>query len=291
MRKLIFCLFGTIVAALLLTSCDLINPEEDLPVYVEITNPRVRVHPDENFLADVQVKDVWVYRNEEFVGIYPVPSTIPIFPGEQNNLSITGGVFLSGFSGFRGTYPFWRSIFFEVNTVPVDTMSIQPIFEYFSPDTVLLFAFEETFDGGSVGLKNNISTSSSSVGIARTSSDPFDKNAGLARFNSTSTDMELVSTTSFPLPQNGNNRVFIELTYKNTVDFTVGLYHNGVNFSEVGGKVFYSAKPDWNTIYIDVNDEIRSISQTVDFTLFIRANGQGEIGQILFDNIRIVHFR
>ncbi len=273
------------------TSCDLINPDEDLPVYLEISKPKVRIHPDQNFLADVNVKDVWIYRNEEFLGIFPVPSTIPVFPGDRNNLSISGGIALSGFSGFRSTYPFWRTVQVDLLATPIDTVPIQPIFEYFSPDTNLVFAFEETFDGGSLRLKNNISTLSNSVGIATSGIDPFEKNAGLARFNASSNLMELTSTTSFLLPQRGNNRIFIEVTYKNDIDFTVGMFHDGVNFSEVAGNVFFNAKSDWNTIYIDVNDEVRSIPETVRFTLFIRADGQGETGEILFDNIRIVHFR
>ena len=102
---------------------------------------------------------------------------------------------------------------------------------------------------------------------------------------------QLHGNLPFFLPQGGNNRIFVEITYKNDIPFTVGMYHNNINFEEVGGEVYYNPRSEWNTVYIDVNDEVRAIPGNEQFTLFLRANGGGDIGEIRFDNIRVVHFK
>jgi len=273
-----------------LSACDVINPTEEIPAYLDIKAPLVKVDPNRELKVSAGIKDIWLSRNDDNLGIYPVPGVIPFIPEAENKFTLNGGIFLSGFSAFREPYPFWRAVQFEASPQGKDTITIQPVFEYFSPDTVLRFAYEETFDGASFILQSAINGNTNEVLLER-SSNGFIGNGGILEFDELRTTMVYVSSDWFLLPQEGANRIFIELTYNNTTPFTLGLeYRNFVDFGRIGGDVFVNSEGEWNTIYYDFNSDILSLPSDMEFRLFIRADGEGNVGNILLDNLRIVHF-
>jgi hypothetical protein len=279
-----------LITLLFLSGCNLINPKEELPVYLKIEQPEVVVDPGGRLLAEAGVKDVWVTRNEDVLGVYAVPSVIPFYPKERNSFTINGGIFKSGFSSFREPYPFWKAVTLEVDAEPLDTFVLRPRFEYFALDTFLVFAFEEKFETGSLQLSSGLAGNPLEVTINRTVNG-FDGNGGLMEFTADATEMELISTSWFRLPQSGGNRIFLEVTYNNTIPFTAGLiYRNNVDIGTIGGNVFANSQGEWNTLYFDFNDDVRALPTEMEFRLFFQASGEGDIGNIILDNLRIVHF-
>ncbi len=277
-------------ATMFFSACELINPEEALPAYLKVESPLVRVDPGRNYAVDAGVKDIWLSRNDDNIGIYPVPSVIPFIPEAENKFTINGGIFLSGFSSFREPYPFWRAVQFEATPKGLDTIVIRPVFEYFPLDSSLVFKYEEKFEGASFLLLSALSGNADEVRLER-STEGFDGNGGILHFNHIAKEMELVSNDWFLLPQKGNNRIFLEVTYKNNIGFTVGLdYRNSVDFGRLGGNVFVNSKGEWNTVYYDFNDEVRGLPAEMEFRLFFRATGSGDVSFITLDNIRLVHF-
>lgn len=277
--------------ALLLSACEIINPQEEVPAYLKVESPLVAVDPGRNYQAIAGVKDIWLSRNDDNLGIYPVPNVIPFIPEAENKFTINGGIFLSGFSAFREPYPFWKGIQFEASPAGGDTIVLAPVFEYFSPDSILTFKFEEKFEGASFQFQSVLSGNANEVALERTNTG-FDGNGGKFNFSETATVMEMVSTTWFRLPQEGANRIFLEVTYNNTIPFNTGIeYRNAVDFGRLGGQVFVNSEGEWNTVYYDYNDQVRSLPAEMEFRLFFRAEGEGQTGSITLDNIRIVHFQ
>lgn len=279
-----------ICSTLLFSACELINPQEEIPAYLKIEAPLVAIDPGRNYQVPAGIKDIWLSRNDDNLGIYPVPGVIPFIPEAKNEFTLNGGIFLSGFSSFREPYPFWRGIQFESSITGGDTLVLRPVFEYYSPDTILVFKFEEKFEGASFQFQSLLNGNANEVKLERTEGG-FDKNGGKFNFNGTATNMEIVSSDWFRLPQDGNNRMFLEVTYNNTIPFNVGLeYRNAIDFGRLGGDVFVNSQGEWNTVYYDFNDKVKSLPAQVEFRLFLRAAGGSETGSITLDNIRLVHF-
>lgn len=276
--------------SLMISGCELINPSEDIPAYLKVGDPLVQVDPGRNYQVTAGIKDIWLSRNDDNLGIYPVPSVIPFIPEAENKFTVNGGIFLSGFSSFREPYPFWKGIQFEASPSGGDTIVLNPVFEYFTLDSFVVFKYEEKFEGASFQLQSVLNGNPTEVSLERTT-EGYDRNGGKFNFSGTASNMEVVSTVWFRLPQEGNNRIFLEVTYNNTIPFNTGLeYRNAVDFGRLGGQVFVNSQGEWNTIYYDFNDDVRGLPAEMEFRIFLRADGENESGHITLDNIRLVHF-
>ena len=285
-------LMSGLLLLFLCSGCDWINPEEELPVYLQLEAPLVRVDPGGSFAATAGLKDIWIERGGELLGIYQVPSIVPIYPSDEKQITLSAGVFNAGLSGFRQRYPFIKTQTWTLDVVPLDTMMVAPVFEYFAKDTHLIFAFEEKFEGVSLLIQRD-QTRGGTVNLS-TSSDAFQGGrAGQGSFFPGDSLMEWVSVSSFRLPQSGENQVFIEISYKNDIAFTAGLHYqyiHDIQQGSLGGRVFFSPSSGWKTVYIDMGTDLRTLVDDARFLLFLRANGKGQQGRILFDNIRLLHF-
>lgn len=277
---------------MLTTACDLINPEESLPAYIRVSEAKIRISPGNNFVSRVGVKDVWVERGNEFLGIHQLPAVFPVFPNDRSDFFVWGGIFENGLSASRIRYPFWKPIKFDLNLVELDTLILSPTFEYFS-DTLLEMPFVETFEGASSKFANNAS-GANPVRLNRSNLMAFQGNrAGHARFIAgVSGDMEVVSGDFFSLPQGASNDAYAEITYKNNVPFTVGLkFASSFEVGERSEGVFFNSNMEWNTVYIHLKPLAQTTPQPSAYGLFIRAKSNGEAGDIFLDNIRVIHFK
>ncbi len=271
--------------------CDIINPEESLPAYLDIQGASVLVSEPQSLASSLGIRDLWLFRGNEQIGTYQIPRVIPYFPTEQTEFVITGGVFETGLSAARVSYPFWQPLTIQIPNTPLDTFVLTPQFRYYS-DTVLQVPFSETFEGFGTNLIET-ATGAAAAALTINTSDAFEgSRSGQINFTSDFTFYEGSSADFFPLPQSGNNDIWVEVTYKNNIPFTVGLsFITGSNSGELGDGILFNSNLEWNTAYIHVNDFVRSVSETAVFRLFIRANGNGNAGTLLLDQVRIIHFR
>lgn len=283
-----------------LTACQLINPTEELPVYVSIQDPRVLVDETLNTYSPLGIKDAWVFLQGEQIGIFELPAVIPLLPEKVGNtLRIGGGIFDTGLSTFRVEYPFWDDISISIEDAePLDTVVITPRFEYFPRDTTIIYAFEAGFEGGSSNLES-LSPTSTFTNIQISGEDRFvGLQSGKVAFSANKYQFE-ASSPLLSLPQTGNNAIWCEVTYKNDIPFTVlmiGLAPGSPIEVELPTNVLFSSPDEWNTAYINLNDLARSIPSGSLFKLLFRASSQeagsttGRTGTIFLDQIRLIHF-
>ncbi len=292
--------FTLLVFLSALTACQLINPEEELPVYISIQDSRVLVDETLNTYSPLGIKDAWVFLQGEQIGIFELPAVIPVLPEKVgNSLRIGGGIFDTGLSTFRVEYPFWDDINVSIEGAqPLDTVVITPRFEYFPRDTTIIYAFEAGFEGGSSNLQS-ISPASTYTNIQISSQDRFvGLQSGKVSFTPDKYQFE-ASSPILSLPQSGNNDIWCEVTYKNDIPFTVlmiGLAPGSPIEVELPTNVLFFSPDEWNTAYIHLNDLARSIPDGSIFKLLFRASSQeagsatGRSGTIFLDQIRLIHF-
>ena len=108
---------------------------------------------------------------------------------------------------------------------------------------------------------------------------------------------EAATNTIFEgLPIN-NTRVFLEMDYRNDVQFAVGLIGHAINIAEAKEYfIVLNEREEWNKIYIDLT-EILNQSGFNQYQVTMTAvipfeNGDfvQDEGNLYFDNMKIVHF-
>ena len=100
-----FSLFFIIL--LFLFSCEVINNEEDIPSIITIES----IELDGNHSS--KITDAWVYIDNEFKGVFPLPANFPVLNTGELEIIIEAGIKKNGISSSRENYPFFTS--FEVN--------------------------------------------------------------------------------------------------------------------------------------------------------------------------------
>lgn len=287
-------LFVTCLSVMLLgNSCNLLDPDEPLPMYLKIEQPKVLLDPNNNLTSTVGIKDLWIDQGPNFLGIHEAGKIVPVFENEFNNYAFTGGIFNSGLAGFRNRYPFWRIIEQTIEHRPLDTVVLSPVFEYFPRDTALTYVFEENFETGGRSLVD-LGVVGPTVRFERSANSAFEgSQAGRALFSLRDSVMAIVSDASFTLPTSRQNTIWLEVTFKSDVPFAAGLYYEEVgqpNFGPIGGDILFQSDT-WTTVYIPLGDPVRSLGgSNLQYRVFFQANGQGDSGELYLDYIRLIHF-
>jgi hypothetical protein len=283
----------------LVSGCETFDKPEPMPVFLDIDQARVALNKSGSITTTLGVKDLWVDYGVSRLGVFRQPSIVPVIPGEStDSIALAPGVFKSGLSSSRTIYPFLRPLVVPLDAEPLDTLKIRPVFSYYA-DTVIHFPFDESFEGASMTLEDFNSNLPSTTTLRTTRSDVFmGTGAGRADFNASQYNLEMIGSSFMPLPQSGINDIYMEITYKNTVSFTVGLlYATASDIGEIPAGVFFRSEDEWNTAYVHVNAGVRGILGTALFKPFIRASSfdastnTAREGFILIDNFRIIHFQ
>ncbi|MDX2286960.1 MAG: hypothetical protein NW241_22540 [Bacteroidia bacterium] len=284
--------------ALAAGGCKWLDPAEPLPVYIRMAGAAVQTD-DGSGRSSAGIKDVWVDHNSALFGVYRLPSVVPLLPAETDNrLTFSGGIFENGQSAVRSRYPFWQPVSLDLGALPLlDTLRPALDFVYY-PDTVLAWPLKEDFEGASISFEPLFSNASTTW-LRLTDVQPFQ---GLfcaqIDFTNERFEFEAIGADFLPLPQSGNNDVYLEVAYRGDLPFTAGLYYrSGSTAGELPTQAFFPAENQWNIAYFHINEQIRTLPAAAVFKPFLRASsrsattGQGREGTLFFDRIRIVHFR
>lgn len=285
-------IFLPVILGLLIFSygCNVINPVEKIPTYLKIDSFQfVNADPAKTGTASHKITSAWVYYNNQTVGVFDLPATIPIIADQPGQIQVIPGITLSGLSSFQTRYDFYT----------VDTFSITPSPGNIIPHNfktqyaqVATFPWIENFDSGSPFIKVN-SGNTNDTSITKTT-DP-DKvfegtGSGYIYLTSAKPNCENINTTDIPILK--GNASYLELNYKCNVDFVVGLettQSNGViQFEYIIG---LKATDKWNKVYIGLRDFVEKYN-TPKFRVMIKStlpSGQSD-GYVLLDNLKVVSY-
>ena len=260
------------------TSCDLINPEEQIPSFIQIDSISPVLDGDTQVVHEIV--DAWVYDNEKLVGVYEMPATVPILRDGQANIRIRPGVKLNGLAASRWKYEFLEDFSEDVELFEDSVISLNPILGYRENAVI---PWSEDFSSSSVDLtKSSISQGSLlfSNGVAN-----LHLSAGEDLF-------ECKSTVSPDLPDAGAS-VILEFRYKCDHEFRISLISES-SFSTVQTPIYLvSPSEDWNYLYINLSSTVSSLigyNEHAPAFGFVRAAGSESDINVYLDNIRLIHF-
>jgi len=267
-------------------SCNIINPEEEIPAYIRINNVNLITDVISEGSNNHKISDVWVNLNGYRQGTYELPVTFPVLDiKSKNELIFRPGIKINGIAASRDIYPFYT--FYTIDTILTrDAITeITPVFKYKS-DT--RFSWMENFEDAGISLvKSPLSDTTISI-INDTLSG---SNVAFFNIDNIKRNFKYYSADSFLLPKNASP-IYLELDYRSEDYLSLGIKYITFQYATEEPVITLFPHPNgMNKIYIDLTFLINSNSQAYAFGFFFSATRQGDgLARYWIDNIKLVHF-
>jgi hypothetical protein len=262
-------------SALTWLSCSNLQPVEIVPTYIHIDSFHFAPASGVSGLpATSSITNIKVYYNNNPIGSFDLPATIPVLASGIGTLSIAPGIIVDGLNDLTGPYPFYRADTFTFNAQPRKIISYTPSTSYYAAVKSHMVSDFTSLTG--FGL------------YAGQAGMTIDSGAGLIQLNAIG-DTSLDSSSRFSIP---SGAAYIEFDYKCSIPFSVGMQSN------LGGIVYQRtflagayAINHWQKMYMDVTDFVGQYPGD-SYHVFIRAvlDGEQSGGKVWIDNICLVSF-
>jgi len=290
------CCFFVALAILFLPGCDKFEGNQTIPSYLKIDSLGFVTDDDLQGTNNQKIVDVWVYVDDDLIGGFEMPATIPVLVEGKHKLEIRPGIVLNGISDTRTPYPCIEPIAFNEFNFIVD--SIVRAFGTTSYLSNAEFVWMENFEDASLAIHKSIN---SDTAIIRTQPanapgafiDDFSQYSGVCYLDTTRYYLQVVS-------DNGSGEgfvfdrgdyIFLELNYRNDVPIVVGVYITLLdNTVEERPFLILNTTDDWNKIYVNFTPIVNETADAVSYTVYLEAQlaENTESAFIMLDNIKLV---
>ena len=294
--RYIFSLFiASMFALMTFSSCNNFEGSQEIPAYIHVDTFLLTTNYEIEGAASHKITDVWLYIDDNIQGCYEMPATIPVLERGKHKITIYPGIKLNGISSTRTINPFYKPYIIEeleLEEKVIDT--IHPSTTYYSKDeSTLEFAFKDDFERQIFVEDSN----GSDTAIIRTDrdaperwDDEFNNShySGYVWLGDTINNFCFTSTELRDLPNQGNS-IFLEIDYKCTEVFEVGLYAK-ISQMEIIPLVYVNPSPTWNKIYINIGPSITDTKDAEYFKFYIAGMiDKNSEAEYYFDNLKLVY--
>ena len=269
-------------------SCNMINPSDPVPTYVRIDSFSFYGNETVTGSNSHNINCVYVYLNNQSIGIFDLPVTVPVILNQPGKILVTPGIHFNGIGAFPGQYTFYLSDTFSISPAPGQT--IRPVVKttYF-PQTKLRYYVD--FDGSISGVANPFVKLTGDTGIARTAipSEVFEGiHSGIISLPDGKDSSTITNSDPFVLPHNQD--VFLEMNYKCNIPLTVGVSTEIDGASYSAYQVGFYPNEKWTKVYINLRTFASSYQGDKYKLLFRAIKDKTGYGYVLLDNLKIVSF-
>ncbi|HXC04802.1 MAG TPA: hypothetical protein VNZ86_08620 [Bacteroidia bacterium] len=233
--------------SILLPSC---GKPEFIPSYIHIDSVGLTTHYGNDGTNSHYIPDAWVYVDNQLVGDFELPATVPVPYAGQHTVVIQGGILESGSTAERHAYPFYAPWSTTINLVATGTVYVKPVVTYLAS----AHPFDWTEDFESIGISLTYDTTTGNPKLVKDLVNPFEGAAsGTVSLGSGQNHFQCLSSTAFTLPSSGVE-VYLEINYLTNNEFYVGVM-NASTYQQI---IFVSVKPNtvWKKMYIRLTDAV-----------------------------------
>lgn len=290
--RIIIILFFSIFNLLLINGCETASNDELVPSYIQIDSIKINATYQQGTSSSKNT-DAWVYINQQFLGSFELPATIPVLSSGKQKIIIRPGIKLNGISNTRNAYPFYASIEKELTLVKDSILNLGTLQTTYHPN--VNFAWLESFElsGSSIDT-----TSKSTVDLSIVSSpgllnpDLNGTGAALIELVSDSAIFEAATKEKFDFPGNGS-AVFLEMNYKCNHPIIVGVIYMTSGSRVQRPLLTINKSEQWNKIYVNLSVPKYDTPDANNFQIFfgIQKESGTAKASILLDNLKLVHFK
>lgn len=271
-----------------LSGCDIINPDENLPVSLKLSPFDFQVQAGQGSSRN-KFTETWVFANSSFLGVFDPGATVYYQGNGPVTFTFRPGIRNNGILDDAIRYPMVTGHSIDRTVMAGDVLEIQPISRYLpEADFPLLADFE---------LTNPFTDDRDTVAASFLESydgDAFEgSRCGRIVISPTAHTINVghaIPIASFPTD---GSPAYLEFWYRNDIEFGVGLVGIDLSGSEFESLI-YIAKPStgWNMLYLDLSQWLEASGFSAYQIVFIAEyplDGVGGEYEILLDNIKAVH--
>ena len=298
MRKYlsILILFGFV---LFNSGCDIINPEEQIPSYLEIPTFTLNTELQTQGTNSHKITEAHVFVAGELIGIFTLPATIPVLKEGAQDVQIFPGVRANGLGDITEIYPFYERYQTTINFVVGEVVTINPTTNYLD-NVNFFFEPQEGFEDGTLTFSVDLDGDPATT-IELTNQEVFEGNgSAIIEIEKDDPQIEIGSNLITELPTTVSASTYLELNYKTETSFLVGVLGY-----DSQGRIIYSLvdkgvnpKEEWNKIYFDFTQEMVDLisleGQLAGWRLVLVSDlfdSASDQANIYLDNIKLVQFR
>ena len=286
-----------LILACLLMGCDKFEGDQEVPAYLDIEVIGFETDNATQGSSSQQITDAWIYVDEQLIGAFEMPATLPVLAQGSHDVEIRPGIKLNGISDTRAPYPCAQPIILEDISLEPDSITRldNVVTGYYSN---VEFHWIEDFEDQSLSLRKN---NSSDTSIYRTS--PADApGAFLDEYSSFSGITWLEGDDNYLLLQsddgNGNgfvldrgDFVFLEINCKTEVPLVVGLLITYLSGDlENRPFIYLNTSVEWNKVYVNLTPVVNESIGAESFMIYFegtQADGEDR-KTIMLDNIKLL---
>jgi hypothetical protein len=271
------------------SSCNLINPEEEIPAYIEVQQISVNTDPTIQGSNSSGISDAWIFVDGQMLGAFELPCRVPVLKNGSSEVLIGAGIKINGLSATRAPYPFYRFFEGSADFKPGETVSFSPQVSYFDS---LIFPFLSNFDDLS---GNRFEASGASDTLIGLTSNPAEVYEGLGSLKASllrdSGIVEFQMVDALELPKQGT-LVYLEFDYKCSHIFGVGLRsYYASSGTRTTSLINVFPTDTWKKMYINLTRAVSEQVNAENYRIFfqsVKESGSGPLN-LYIDNVKIVY--
>ncbi|HNL06252.1 MAG TPA: hypothetical protein PKH93_01690, partial [Chitinophagales bacterium] len=237
------------------------------------------------------INTIWVYADDTPIGVFELPTVIPILELGSTSIKILAGIQQNGILSQRITYPFYTAFEQTIDLQGGQVYNLQPIFTY-TPSTEFVFINDFELGNNIADIDDN---GNQEFVVSDTPADVFEgARAGKVSLSTVQPQFSAATTNFFPNPP-PSYPVFMEMSYRADIPFQVWL--RGINAE--GESIehplirYISQQKTWHKIYLDFTNDVAELdAQGYGFHQFIwqaTLPADTTIANFYFDNIKLLN--
>ena len=151
------------ILLVIIAGCDKFEGDQTIPAYVHVDTTYFTTDYSSQGTSNQNFKDVWVYVDDDLIGGFELPATIPILSEGPHKVEFRPGIILNGISDTRVPYPCIKPVTYEdFELIPDSIITANVSSSYLSN---VQYVWMEDFEDASLSIHE---TTSSDTNIVRT---------------------------------------------------------------------------------------------------------------------------
>ena len=284
MFKYYFLLFSILI----ISGCSLTDSDQPIPSYLIINDVDVFTKQNEGAPTH-KISDVWVYADNQLVGVFEVPTKIPLLVnGETTEFKIFPGIRNNGENSRSFIYRLMEAQDFEIPLAPGEEVERSLVFTYTEN---AIFDFIEGFESDEHIFTLNLDDNDETNIVSTNESAIAGQKSGKISLDQTNNEIAVASIFKYEREQNAGSDSYLEMDYKCTIPFFVGVIYVQEGEEVTQPLLVVNPKEDWNKIYVDFTEILTSPvleNYRIYFTTDVEPLDQNE-GEVFLDNLKFVH--
>ncbi len=276
------------ITLIFFSSCEVINPPEQIPSYVAVDTIAVSITDPHQGTASHNISDCWLYVNNKLIGVFEAPFKVPVLESGAQSIKISPGIANSGVDADRIIYPMMYEYSIDTILTEGEILIVQPVFKY----RPITFDLVEDFED--IGIEFEISDQSDACSFLVNDENAFEGKSMYFSVDENRPNFECRSSQLFEIEK--SVPAYLEIDFKANDYFNFGIFskeYTGATVAEVRKHVYtFNPTDEWTKVYIELNYFVNNVSGT-EFRLFFTSvydSGTGlDKSEVYIDNVKLLY--